>query len=89
MQSTTDFSSANLDSGVPYRAISHAWGSPNPERTITIDRCRFETTSSLYQALADVRLECDTRNVWNDGRCIKLQLYFLHFTNKGEITSFS
>jgi hypothetical protein len=59
-----------LDSEIPYEAISYVWGDPDPADTITIDQCTVHITSSLHQALLDVRLKNDVRIVWIDGICI-------------------
>jgi hypothetical protein len=59
-----------LDSDTPYEAISYVWGDPDLAETITIDRCTVHITSSLYQALLDLRLKTDARIVWIDGICI-------------------
>ena len=61
---------ANLDSAGVYVAISYAWGDPIAIRTVAIDHSLVRTTSSLYHALADIRLRDKTRILWIDGLCI-------------------
>lgn len=60
----------DLDSDIPYEAISYVWGNPDLTEKIMIDQSTVRITSSLYRALLDVRLKNTTRVIWVDGICI-------------------
>ncbi|KAG4437865.1 hypothetical protein IFR05_006667 [Cadophora sp. M221] len=53
-----------------YIALSYVWGSPNPQRSITINNQPFPVGPNLYSALQHVRLEHAQRLVWVDAICI-------------------
>jgi len=52
-----DLFEAWLEGGVPYDALSYAWGSTEKEATITVNGSTMHVTSNLYVALRHIRFE--------------------------------
>ena len=61
----------SLDDDPSYEALSYVWGDPKlPEKTISLQRRRFQVTPSLESALRHLRHEETERTMWVDAVCI-------------------
>lgn len=56
--------------GIPYEALSYAWGPKDPEHHIWVNGCLFRVRRNLFQALADLRRPDEERVLWIDAICI-------------------
>ncbi|KAH7120339.1 ankyrin repeat-containing domain protein [Dactylonectria estremocensis] len=59
--------------GVPYEALSYAWGGTLRAAEIILNGCIAKVTSNLYAALRQLRLEHRDRVQWIDAICIDQQ----------------
>ncbi|KAH7153532.1 ankyrin repeat-containing domain protein [Dactylonectria macrodidyma] len=56
--------------GVPYEALSYAWGGTVRTSDIILNGCIAKVTANLYAALLQLRLEHQDRVLWIDAICI-------------------
>jgi hypothetical protein len=67
----------NIDTNPKYAALSYPWGEPKFPRTMKVDKCTFNITENLYDALRQVtshwahnRLRSLGKCFWIDAICI-------------------
>jgi hypothetical protein len=56
--------------GIPYEALSYAWGDTAKTKQILLNNRRFLVTENLFIALQHLRLEDEDRILWIDAICI-------------------
>ncbi|KAH6999520.1 ankyrin repeat-containing domain protein [Ilyonectria destructans] len=56
--------------GVPFEALSYAWGGTRKSAEIVVNGCSANVTENLYTALQHLRLEHRDRVMWIDAICI-------------------
>ncbi|KAH6977445.1 ankyrin repeat-containing domain protein [Ilyonectria sp. MPI-CAGE-AT-0026] len=56
--------------GVPYEALSYAWGDTRKSAEIVVSGCTAKVTKNLFTALQHLRLERRDRVMWIDAICI-------------------
>ena len=56
--------------GVPYEALSYAWGDTATTQKVIVDGSNLPVTENLYQALQYLRSEEEDRILWIDAICI-------------------
>ena len=59
-----------LDAAPSYEALSYVWGDPTARAEFDCDGACFSSTSSLHQALLQIRSPDAVRVVWADAICI-------------------
>ena len=59
-----------MSDGVPYSALSYAWGSNEKLYSIIVDDSVLEVTSNLFEALQHIRSDLEDRILWIDAICI-------------------
>ena len=53
-----------------YEALSYSWGSPNKNRTASVNGKALVITENLYWALYHLRIGDQSRTLWIDAICI-------------------
>ncbi|KAI4213183.1 MAG: hypothetical protein LQ351_004129 [Letrouitia transgressa] len=63
-------STASLDDGPVYEALSYVWGDPRRRKSINLCGQSFRVRKNLWSALKAIRLSDTSRTLWIDAICI-------------------